>query len=328
MAAETPYTYRIKAINAHGSSWRSRWLHIDTPAAPAPEPMPEPEPESAQGQSTPGAGARANVSEPAGEDLPADTTTTGRVEVGGSVTGTSTPPSDRDWFAVELEADKRYQIDLEGVVTGRGTMVDPYLRGVYDASGTKIANTDDDDGGEGANSRLIFTPTATGTYYLQASEFDSGPGTYTLSVREVGFTEGRTDLAGSATTRGEVEVGGLAARGVIAAPVLGRGNFYTFDKDWFQVTLQAGRTYRIDLAPVIHVRDDGTYAVSLYPEIVAIYDADSDYLHHTSDRESSGPGYAARVDFTPRSSGAYYISAAGLGFTAGEYELRVRDITQ
>ena len=98
---------------------------------------------------------------------------------------------------------------------------------------------------------------------------------------------------------------------------------YTFDKDWFQVTLQAGRTYRIDLAPVIHVRDDGTYAVPLLPEIVAIYAPDSDYLHHTSDRESSGPGYAARVDFTPRSSGDYYISAAGLGFTAGEYELRV-----
>ena len=37
VAAETPYTYRIKAINAHGSSWRSRWLHIDTPAAPVPD---------------------------------------------------------------------------------------------------------------------------------------------------------------------------------------------------------------------------------------------------------------------------------------------------
>ena len=30
VAAETPYTYRIKAINAHGSSERSRWFHIDT----------------------------------------------------------------------------------------------------------------------------------------------------------------------------------------------------------------------------------------------------------------------------------------------------------
>ena len=38
---ETPYTYRIKAINEHGESKRSRWFHIDTPAAPTPEPTPE-----------------------------------------------------------------------------------------------------------------------------------------------------------------------------------------------------------------------------------------------------------------------------------------------
>ena len=37
VSAETRYTYRIKAINEHGTSERSRWFHIDTPAAPAPE---------------------------------------------------------------------------------------------------------------------------------------------------------------------------------------------------------------------------------------------------------------------------------------------------
>ena len=34
VSAETRYTYRIKAINEHGASERSRWAHIDTPAAP------------------------------------------------------------------------------------------------------------------------------------------------------------------------------------------------------------------------------------------------------------------------------------------------------
>ena len=37
VAASTTYTYRIKAINQHGTSERSRWYHIDTPAAPEPE---------------------------------------------------------------------------------------------------------------------------------------------------------------------------------------------------------------------------------------------------------------------------------------------------
>ena len=137
--------------------------------------------------------------------------------------------------------------------------------------------------------------------------------------------EGDTDLAGNATTTGVVEVDGLVARGAIAAPVGVSGNYYRFDYDWFKVDLQAGRTYRVDLAPVIRDRGDGTYEQSLYPEIVALYDADSDYLHHTSDRESSGPGEAARVEFTPRASGAYYISAAGLAFTAGAYTLSVEE---
>ena len=34
VAASTTYTYRIKAINGAGTSERSRWVHIDTPAAP------------------------------------------------------------------------------------------------------------------------------------------------------------------------------------------------------------------------------------------------------------------------------------------------------
>ena len=37
VVAETRYTYRIKAINEHGVSERSRWFHIDTTAAPDPE---------------------------------------------------------------------------------------------------------------------------------------------------------------------------------------------------------------------------------------------------------------------------------------------------
>ena len=37
VSAETRYTYRIKAINGAGTSERSRWYHINTPAAPVPD---------------------------------------------------------------------------------------------------------------------------------------------------------------------------------------------------------------------------------------------------------------------------------------------------
>ena len=303
---------------------------------------PETELETFPGQSTPGASGRASVSEPVGTDFPASTATTGEVDVGGWVTGNSTPPNDRDWFKVELEADKTYQIDLEGAETGRGTMDDPYLRGIYDAGGSKIPNTDADDGGEGVNSRLIFTPTATGTYYLQASEFDNGRGSYTLSVREItppGFVEDDMDLPGNATTTGEVVVDEFGARGTISEPVgteiIKDGQFqridYTFDNDWFAAELEAGRTYQIDLQGGILIAPGTFYDPGLtlhLPEILAIYDADSNFLYNTSDREGSGPGDAARVEFTPNADGTYYISASGVSHSAGGYELTVSDITE
>ena len=70
------------------------------------------------------------------DDFPHDTTTTttGAVEVGGSVTGTG-GTLDRDWFRVVLEAGTRYQIDVEGADTGRGTMENP-AASMFDAVGT------------------------------------------------------------------------------------------------------------------------------------------------------------------------------------------------
>ena len=56
------YTYRIKAINAKGKSERSRWLHLDTPAAPAAEP-------DSPATGTPAISGTARV----GETLTADT---------------------------------------------------------------------------------------------------------------------------------------------------------------------------------------------------------------------------------------------------------------
>ena len=129
VAAETNYTYRIKAINEHGVSERSRWFHIDTPAVPE---AVEGDDQDEQGgedngggpdhATPPGPGGRANVSEGATDDLPADTTTTGEVDVGGEVTGDVENTTDADWFRVDLEAGKTYQIDQKGLYSGRGTL--------------------------------------------------------------------------------------------------------------------------------------------------------------------------------------------------------------
>ena len=113
VSAETRYTYRIKAINEHGVSERSRWSHINVPAAP--EATEGDDPDGKGGGGAPGGpGKRDNVSEPSDGDCPDGVTTTCEVDVGGSVTGNISSGTDFDWFGVDLEAGTRYQIDLEG----------------------------------------------------------------------------------------------------------------------------------------------------------------------------------------------------------------------
>ena len=88
--------------------------------------------------------------------------------VGGSATGNVEYNGDTDWFAVTLEAGTLYRFDLEGSSSGGGTLVDPYLRGIYDEDGDRIARTTDNNGGAGGNSRVYFTPDEDATYYVSA----------------------------------------------------------------------------------------------------------------------------------------------------------------
>ena len=126
VSAGTRYTYRIKAINEHGPSERSRWFHTDTPAPPQATLVESnnqndqggnDDPVGAPGHATRGrAGTRANVPE-GNNDLPNDSTTTGAVDVGGTVTGTIGSDGDEDWFRVDLEAGTAYEIAVKGFFT-------------------------------------------------------------------------------------------------------------------------------------------------------------------------------------------------------------------
>ena len=114
----------------------------------------------------------------------ADRFTTGTVAVGDSTTGTIETAYDEDWYAVELVAGRTYVIDLRGSPTDDGTLSDPYLRGIHDAEGNRIANTTNDDGGRGYNSRVTFTATESGTHYIAAGAWSSRRGTYEVEVTD------------------------------------------------------------------------------------------------------------------------------------------------
>ena len=238
------------------------------------------------------------------DDFTAATDTTGAVAVGGSATGEIDLPGDRDWFAVELGAGKAYRIDLKGSETGVGTLSDPYLQGIYDANGTFIPGTENNDGGEGLNSRLTFTPEEAGTYYVAAGAWGPGEGTYTLSVTEIA-----DDFVAGTGTTGTVTVGGSASGAID----------FSGDKDWFAVTLKASGVYRIDL------EGDATGAGTLSdPYLHGIYDANGTFIPGTENNDG-GTDLNSRVLFTPTSDGTYYVAArsANSGHL-GTYTLSVR----
>ena len=229
------------------------------------------------------------------DDFPAGTSTTGSVTVGGSATGEINYPEDRDWFAVTLEAGKTYRIDLEGGHTS-GTLGDPYLRGVHDGDGVLLDGTTNNDGGAGRNSRVTFTAAEPGTYYVAVGARGESKGTYTLSVTDV--TDGvPDDYSADTSTTGILTVGG-SATGEID---------YRDDRDWFAVTLEAGKTYRVN--------QDGsaTRAGTLSdPYLRGVYDGDGVLLDGTTN-DDGGAGRNSRVFFTAAEPGIHYVAAGADG---------------
>ena len=250
---------------------------------------------------------RLSVTDLTAEDAhTAGTDTAGTVAVDGSVTGEIGYGGDLDWFAVTLEAGRTYRFDLEGAATDAGTLYDPYLQGIHDSNGNLIAGTADNNGGEGRNALVTFTPTEGGTYYVSAGARRDFEGTYRLSV---------TDLtAEDAHTAGTDTAGTVAVDGSVTGEI-GHGG----DLDWFAVTLEAGRTYRFSL------EGSATDAGTLYdPHLRGIHDSNGNLIAGTADK-NGGEGRNALVTFTPTEGGTYYVSAGARRDFEGTYRLSVTD---
>ena len=225
----------------------------------------------------------------------------GQVTVdGGSSTGEIHYDGDVDWFAVSLTGGTQYRIDLKGV--GAGTLADLYLRGVYDSAGNLIANTTDDNSGFLFNSRITFTPQATGTYYVAAGAVGDHTGTYRVYVSEVLSSD---DFLATTATTGTVDVGGFT-RGVIETVA---------DNDWFSVVLKGGGKYRFDL--------EGE------PQQAGTLDFPSLHIHGSDGNRVTVFDNASQI-FRPQADGTYYAAVVGFNLlgdqSLGTYRLSVTEL--
>ena len=219
-----------------------------------------------------------------------DTGTTGAIDVDGHADSEVNFRGDRDWFAVTLESDTEYQIDILGWPTRHGELDDPYLAGIYDDAGTLIANTENDNGGYERNSRKLYSATRSGTHYVSAGGIGNYKGTYRLAVRD-----NTDDYAADTSTTGTIAVPGTAA-----GRIERRG-----DRDWFSFSLEADVDYVFDVKGKIA---DSAHDELDDPYLHGIYDNSGVYIDCTQDNDG---GYVldSRVLFTPITAGTYYISA-------------------
>ena len=110
----------------------------------------------------------------------------GQINVGSAITGALQQAGDHDWFKVTLQAGATYTILESGHSGGGGTLGDPYMQ-LRDASGNVLASNDDIVAGSSPDSQIVFTPTTTGTYFIDAGAFADGyAGTYRLSLNQTG----------------------------------------------------------------------------------------------------------------------------------------------
>jgi serralysin len=107
------------------------------------------------------------------------TGTSSTLSIDAAVRGYVNVTGDQDWYRVDLVAGHQYTFALNGF--GVGAIQDPYLR-LFNASGAQIAF--DDDSGPLAGSKITFTASATGTYYVSAGGYGSGIGQYMLTMND------------------------------------------------------------------------------------------------------------------------------------------------
>ena len=159
----------------------------------------------------------------------------------------------------------------------------------------------------GYSYRAVYTPfsSATGTdsFTYQVSDGKGGTDTATVTV-----TITAADLAGDTSTRGRINVG---------ESVVGTHESGDF-RDWYAVSLIGGKTYIIDL------EGTSTGAGTLSDPIVEVFTGFSAF--NAGFDNNSGIGTNAKLNFTPTSTGTYYLSSASAlenNVALGTYKLTI-----
>lgn len=201
-------------------------------------------------------------------------------------------PRDVDWFAVDLVEARTYRFSVES--TGETPLADPMLT-IYDINGEAVAS--DDDGGAGLNAYLTFSPVTGGPHFVAVSGYGDSTGQYYVRASDTDvpgliYTDEALDAANGDERVSRIDIPG--------------------DLDVFRVDLEAGVRY------VMEVVGYGDHPLN-DPMLTLLNDNDE----AIASDDNSGPGRNARLRFTARESGAFFIRASGVGGATGTYQVKI-----
>lgn len=219
------------------------------------------------------------------DTIPDNSSTTSSLTIGTDFLSSIDFRYDSDWIRVSLTGGQSYTFDLLGLPSNVGTLGDPTLT-LRDSAGNVLSYNDD--GGTGLESRIDFTATTTGTYFLEAKAYSTQTGSYVLR----GSTSGAvtTEIPGDTSTTATISAGQTLA-GTLD---------FARDTDWYRVSLTGGTTYQIDL------KGAPSGAGTIADPLVRVFNSSGVQVDSNDD---GGTGLESLLQYTPSTTGTYYISA-------------------
>jgi hypothetical protein len=218
-------------------------------------------------------------------DFGATAETASVIPLNSTVSAAIATAGDVDWFRFDAMSGVEYQIE-----TTLGTLLDSVVR-IRDAAGVELAMNDDSP--TGLNSKLAWTPTIDGAYYIEVIGKQLRTGTYELSLA-AGDDHGDDAATATVTTDPSVNFGGIEAPG---------------DVDWFSFEARAGVDYHVEVVV-------GTLPAAA----LRLFDASGVELAATA---GSGPA-TTLIEWRAPANGIYYLAVAGASPSmVGSYQLLV-----
>ncbi|MCI5096402.1 MAG: hypothetical protein MRY77_08820 [Rhodobacteraceae bacterium] len=248
------------------------------------------------------------------DDYSNDPTTTGRLELGSLSHGVIETSGDRDWFAVELEAETIYRFEIFGNASLGSALYGKTLASkalvLWDENGLLQGNGFG--GSHTGQAGLVYSPEETGTYFLSAGGNTGNTGSYALKLDTIVPDSGQTMADALPLSLGQTVVQQDGSNAGI--PNMRQ------DNDWLRIDLEAGVSYAVELNRFIYPSSASFSHVEVVTEA-------GEVVARTVSGKPEGTEFSV---YTAPETGTYFLNVIGTAHRSPEpiYAITLREAVE